>query len=134
LDLGGGVEGDLGAGGARAHRLDVRDVAADGFGAGIGERALGAVGAREPTDRPAVAHEPPDQRAADEAGAARDECGWHAREATASAIHTPAARRALAYAASSSSSPGNGSSSVPSASSIRRSASHAFFGSSGPCR
>ena len=50
------------------------------------------------------------------------------------ARYTPAARLAEAWAASSSSSPGSRSSSMPSASSIRRSASHTFFGSSGPCR
>jgi len=46
---------------------------------------------------------------------------------------TPAARFALACAASSSRS-SSGSSSTPSASSIRRSASQTFLGSSGPCK
>src|SRR2546426_3132823 len=47
---------------------------------------------------------------------------------------TPAALRALICAASSRESSSTGSSSIPSASSIRRSASHTFFGSKGPCR
>ena len=46
---------------------------------------------------------------------------------------TPAARRALAWAASSMAS-SSGASSTPSASSIRRSASQTFFGKSGPWR
>jgi predicted MFS family arabinose efflux permease len=77
-------------------------------------------------------------------GALIDGPGWEAGFLAAAAIglacaplgYTPAARRALACAASSSASPGRGSSGAPrlSAVTISQSANHAFLGSSGPCR
>jgi predicted MFS family arabinose efflux permease len=77
-------------------------------------------------------------------GALIDHAGWTAGFVAAAGValacaplgYTPAARRALACAASSSPSSGNGSSgsSRPSAVAISQSANHAFLGSSGPCR
>jgi hypothetical protein len=80
LDLGGDMEADVGALQPAHERRDVREVTAHGLGAAGADGVDGAVGARERGDGPAVAHQPLDQAPADEAGAAGDEGGCHARK------------------------------------------------------
>ena len=71
------MEADVGALHAGHERAEVAELAADGLGAARAHGVGGAVGAGERTHRPAVAHEPLDQAAADEAGAAGDEGEGH---------------------------------------------------------
>ena len=68
------VEGDVAAAHARAHRRDVVEVAAHGLGAAVGDDVRRASLRASAAHAPAVGDEPADQRAADEARAAGDEC------------------------------------------------------------
>ena len=77
LDLGGGVEADVGALHAGHEGAQVAELAADGLGAARADGVGGAVRAGERADRPPVAREALDQAPADEAGAAGDEGEGH---------------------------------------------------------
>ena len=87
---------DVRAGGAVAQRAHVVEIALDRLGAEPADRLRAAFGAGERADGPALVHEPPRERAADEARSAGDEGGAHRnRDATSSAGKRPC--RTIAY-------------------------------------